>query len=358
MHETSDTIAEAFLGATTETCIGRINRIFAATNFSPFIPQLMKSNQVSHQTVGIIGGAGFIGSYVTRKFLAGNYTVKVSSTDLSNTSKYEHLQAFENAENLTVCACDVRDKAALKSFVEGCDVVVHSGTPFNLDVKDPQTELFEPTVTGTENFLGVIKQTEGLKKVVMVASVAAWNTSFPLAPAPYAPDHVFTEQDTPYHSADDHPYGQAKYFADQAVRKFITENPDLPFEITTVSPTWVIGNSLSARSDSTSMGLQYLFKNKIAPNPFVEMMFATDVAFSLVDVRDVAEAIFQAATRSRLHGKNYLLASETYKISAISRMLNQLAPVADSAHVYDSILAQKELGIAFRPAQETLNQCV
>ena len=310
------------------------------------------------QTIGIIGGAGFIGSYVTKKFLDENYQVKVSSTDITNTSKYEHLRAFENAENLTVCACDVRDRNALTAFVQGCDVIVHTGTPFMLDVKDPQTELFDPTVTGTENFLAVIKQTEGLKKVVIVASVAGWNTSFPMAPATYPPNHVFTEADTPYFGAEDHPYAQAKFLADQAVRKFTAENPDLSVEITTVSPTFVIGNSLSARADSTSMGMQYLFKHKIAPNPFVEMLFATDVAFSMVDVRDVAEAIFQAATRPGLHGKNYLLAGESYKISDISQMLNQQAPQANGAIVYDSVLAQTDLGIVFMPAHETLCQAV
>ena len=317
----------------------------------------MKTNQ-SAQTIGIIGGAGFIGSYVTKKFLDENYRVNVSSTDITNTGKYAHLQVLKNAHNLTICACDVRDKAALKSFVEGCDVVVHCGTPFMLDVKDPQTELFEPTVTGTENFLTVVKQTRGLKKVVMVASVAGWNTSFPMAPATYPANHVFTEADTPYFSTEDHPYAQAKFLADQVVRKFTAENPELPFEITTVSPVMVIGNPLSARTDSTSMGIQYLFKNKIAPNPFLEKLFATDAAFSMVDVRDVAEAIFQAATRTGLHGKNYLIASESYKISDISQMLNRQSPLAAGAIVYDSALAQKDFGLAFMPAQETLHQCV
>ncbi len=317
----------------------------------------MKINQISQPTIGIIGGAGFIGSHVTKKFLDEGYRVKVSSTDLANPGKYEHLRAFKNAGNLTVCPCDVRDVAALKAFVEGCEGVVHTGTPFNLDVKDPQTELFEPTVTGTENFLDVINQTEGLKKVVMVASVAGWNTSFPMAPATYPPNHVFTETDTPYFSAEDHPYAQAKFLADQVVRKFTEANPDLSFEITTVSPVMVIGNALSARADSTSMGIQYLFKNMIAPNPFLERLFAIDAAFSMVDVRDVAEAIFQAATSSGLHGKNYLLASESYPISDISRMLNQQAPLTAGAVVYDGTLARNDLGLAFVPARETLNQC-
>ncbi len=42
------------------------------------------------KTVGIIGGAGFIGSYNTKKFLENGYHVKVSATDLSNKDKYAH----------------------------------------------------------------------------------------------------------------------------------------------------------------------------------------------------------------------------------------------------------------------------
>lgn len=37
-------------------------------------------------------------------------------------------------------------------------------------------------------------------------------------------------------------------------------------------------------------------------------------------------------------------------------MLNQQAPLAAGANVYDSTLAQKDLGVAFVPARETLNQ--
>jgi nucleoside-diphosphate-sugar epimerase len=204
----------------------------------------------------------------------------------------------------------------------------------------------------------VISKTDGIKKIVFLASVAAWNTSFPLPPATSPANHVFSEQDTPYIGEQDHPYAQAKYYADQAVRKFITDHPEIGFEITSISPVFVIGNSLSPRQDSTSMGMQYLFKNKIAPNPFIEMMYANDVMFAMVDVRDVAESVFQAATRNGLHGKNYIISSESYKISDISLMLNGGAPLNNAAIIYDSSLAKKELGVAFITARDTLNHCV
>ena len=311
------------------------------------------------QTVGIIGGSGFIGSYITKIFLEENYKVKVSSTNIKNKSKYQHLLSLNNASNnLEIVSLDVRDKEALEKFVKGCDIVVHGGTPFQLDVKDPQTELLDPTVMGTRTFLDVISKLKGLEKAVIIASVAAWNTSFPMNPATYPTDHIFTEKDTPYMSDSDHPYARAKFLADQEVRKFINDNTDLPFEISSVSPTMVIGNGLSNRADSTSVGMQYLIKNKIAPNPFVEMLFATDTMFSMVDVRDVAEAVYQAATTKGLHGKNFLIANESYKVSDISLMLNNQLPLNEAAIVYDSALAKKDLGIAFIAAKETLNHCV
>ena len=311
------------------------------------------------QTVGIIGGSGFIGSYITKIFLEENYNVKVSSTDIGNKSKYEHLLSLNNADtNLEIFPLDVRDKEALENFVKDCDIVVHAGTPFLLDVNDPQAELFEPTVTGTRNFLDVISRSKGLKKVVFIASVAAWNTSFPLNAEIRPPNHIYSELDTPYMNEQDHPYAQAKFLAEQEVRKFIEKTAELPFEIISVSPVFVIGNSLSARPDSTSIGMQYLIKNKMAPNPFVEMLFATDTMFSMVDVRDVAEAIFQAATKKGLHGKNYLIANESYTISDISRMLNNEHPINEAVVVYDSSLAKNDLGIAFISAKETLSHCV
>ncbi|RYE30689.1 MAG: SDR family NAD(P)-dependent oxidoreductase, partial [Sphingobacteriales bacterium] len=99
--------------------------------------------------VGIIGGSGFIGSYNTQKFLNEGYKVKVSATDLSKKEKYEHLLKLNNADQLEIVQLDVTDRAALEDFVSGCAIVVHGGTPFQLDVKDPQTELFDPTIKGT-----------------------------------------------------------------------------------------------------------------------------------------------------------------------------------------------------------------
>ena len=305
---------------------------------------------------GIIGGSGFIGSYITKTFLNHGYQVKVSATDITREDKYEHLMMLNHIDNLYISELDVTNKSALKDFVSDCDVVVHCGTPFILDVQDPQKQLFEPTIKGTENFLEVVNSTPSIEKVVLVASVAAYNTNFPLPAGGKAPTDTFSENDTPFTSEESHPYAQAKFIANQTVENFIMENQELSFEITSVSPVGVMGKSLSNREDSTSTGLQYLFKNKMAPNPFVQMLYDTNAEMALVDVKDVAEAVYKAATLSGLHGKNYLLSSESYPVSDISLMLNNQPPKNSGKIIYQNQLAERELGVHFQPVELTLNE--
>lgn len=307
------------------------------------------------KTVGIIGGSGFIGSYNTQKFLSEGYKVKVSATDISRKDKYEHLLKLKNAENLEIVQLDVTNKAELTDFLQGCEIVVHGGTPFQLDVKDPQTELFDPTIKGTENFLEAVQQTPGIQKVVLIASVAAYNSNFPLLPENKTAEDQVSEKEKPFFSEQSHPYAQAKFMANQTVNKFIAENPNLNFEIVSVSPVGVMGRSLSNRQDATSTGIQFLFKNKIAPNPFIQMLYDIDALWAIVDVEDVATAIYKAAITTGIHGKNYLLSSESYSISDQTLMLNNQRPIGKPRIVYNSDLAQKDLQISFKPAIETLN---
>jgi len=301
------------------------------------------------KTVGIIGGSGFIGSYITRKFLKEGFKVRVSTTDISKTDKYQHLKTLPNAENLEIFHLNVENKSELKEFAQGCEIVVHGGTPFQLDFQDPKKELFDPTIEGTKNFLEIINETPSIEKVVLIASVAAYNTNFPMPAAGKSPLDTFDENDTPFMSEESHPYAQAKFMANQTVEKFINDHPSIKFEITSVSPTGVMGKSLSTREDSTSSGLQFLIKNMIAPNPFIQMLYDVDADWALVDVKDVADGIYSASTKKGLHGKNYLFSSESWKISDVSKMLNNEKPIGSAQIVYKNDAARKDLGMNFNP---------
>ncbi len=300
------------------------------------------------KTVGIVGGSGFIGSFVTQKFLREHYKVRVSATDISKQEKYQHLRGLENAANLEIVPVNVLDKTSLQSFVNGCDIVVHCGTPFQLATEDAQRDMFDPTVKGTEHFLEAAGQAAGLTKVVFVASVAAYNTNFPMPVPGRAPEHVYTDADAPFHSGESNPYAQAKYFADQAVRRYVESHPSLSFEIVSVNPTLVAGPALSARQDSTSQGFQFLVKNRMAPDDFFAMLWDTDMEWAVVDVLDVADAVYKAATTPGLHGRSYLLSADSWKMSDINRLLNNQSPVGAPRVIYSPAAATRDLGITFK----------
>lgn len=304
--------------------------------------------------VGIIGGSGFIGSHITKQFLENGFQAIVSARDISKQEKYQHLMELPESDHLYISELHVENKKQLKEFVKDCDIVIHGGTPFQLDVEDPKKELFDPTIEGTENFLEVVSESPSIKKVVLIASVAAWNTNFPLPAGGKSASDPFSESDTPFLSKESHPYAQAKFIANQRVNDFIAEHPNLDIEITSVSPVAVFGKSMSQRDDSTSTGLQFLIQNHLAPNPFVQMLYDTNAEFAIVDVRDVAESIYKAATISGLHGKNYLLSSETYSVSDVALMLNGLSPNKQPKIIYQNNMAQRDLGMTFKPVKRTL----
>jgi hypothetical protein len=306
--------------------------------------------------VGILGGSGFIGSYITKAFLENGYEVKISTTDISKKEKYQHLMELGHSEHLHISEVNVENKAALTEFVKECEILIHGGTPFQLDVQNPKTELFDPTIIGTQNFVEALISASSLKKVVFIASVAAFNTNFPMPADGKTPKDTFSETDDLFMSEESHPYAQAKFIAQRRVDKFISENSNLDFEITTVSPVMVMGESLSNREDSTSTGLQFLFKNRIAPNPFIEMLYENDTEFAMVAVRDVARGVFKAATTSGLHGENYLLSSESYPVSDIGLMLNNKAPKNRAKIIYQNKKATRKLGLPFQPVLQFLQK--
>jgi len=65
--------------------------------------------------VGIIGGSGFIGSDVTKRFLEAGYLVRVSATDISRKDKYGHLLALPGADRLEIVPLNTQDVSALPS---------------------------------------------------------------------------------------------------------------------------------------------------------------------------------------------------------------------------------------------------
>lgn len=310
------------------------------------------------KTVSIIGGCGFLGSYVTKKFQAEGFAVKVSTRDKSQADRYEHLQQIKADQPPEVVEVDVLDAVEVSEFIKGSEVVVHCGTPFRFDVQQEkaEAEMFRPTLEGTQNVLESCLKSDQLQKLIIISSVAAINGYVPSFDPGKGKEHIFTINDTPVTHPDHPPYNQAKYRADQLVQTFVKEHPGLSFEIISLYPGLIVGKPLSGSRDSTSAGMLYLLKHKLMPNAMMEMVFQYDIDFAMVAVEDVAEATYQSAVRPGLHGKRYFISHETWAASDVNRMLNGEAASGKSRIQYNNREAADELGLTFTPARIPLQE--
>jgi hypothetical protein len=86
------------------------------------------------------------------------------------------------------------------------------------------------------------------------------------------------------------------------------------------------------------------------------MLYDTNAEMAIVNVKDVGRGVYKAATIPGLHGKNYLLSSESYAISDINLMLNKKNPKNQPKIIYQNQMAYRELGIPFQSVKNTLEQ--
>ncbi len=144
-------------------------------------------------TIAIIGGGGFLGSYVTQKFQAQKYPVRASTRSKAHPSGYQHLLDIE--PSTAIWEMDVLDQAAVGRFVQGSQIVVHCGTPFTFAVQDAVSEMIRPTVEGTRNVVKACKESGSVKKLILISSVAAINGFVPFFDPDKGREHVFTLAD-------------------------------------------------------------------------------------------------------------------------------------------------------------------
>ena len=115
----------------------------------------------------VTGAAGYVAGHVVRELLEHGHTVRGTVRDLGAEDKIGYLRAFGDIE---LVAADLTDDAGWDAAVAGCDVVLHTASPFFLS--DDEAKLVEPAVEGT---LRVLKAAHegGVKRVVLTSSTAA-----------------------------------------------------------------------------------------------------------------------------------------------------------------------------------------
>jgi dihydroflavonol-4-reductase len=324
----------------------------------------------------VTGATGFIAAHTIAELLARGYEVRGTVRSRAKALKEAALARIPGAERLELVEADLREPASFEKPAQGCAAVLHMASPYALDVKDPQRDLVDPAVKGTEAVLAAAAKA-GANRVVLTSSFAAITDEPPA-------DHALSEADwNDKSSLTRNPYYASKTQAERAAWRFL-ETAKPGFDLVVINPFLVIGPSYTKALNES---------NKI----FVDMTKGVypgvlALSWGFVDVRDVARAHVLALETPAAKGR-YLCAGDILSMRETIAALREVLPQAKlpslpldnfagtalvklasrmqppgvgsylRSHIgrklaYDNGKIRRELGLSFRPARAAIVDAV
>ncbi len=251
----------------------------------------------------VTGASGYIASWIVRFLLEEGHDVRATVRDTSNSEKIAHLSEIAKAEagTLRLFEADLLQPGSFAKAMEGCALVLHTASPFQIGAKNPQQELIEPALQGTRNVLETAKAVPTVQRVVLTSSVAAiYGDAVELEEAP---EGIFTEEQWNETSSVKHQaYAYSKTVAERKAWKIA--GTQAQWDLVVVNPAFVMGPALSQRTDGTSTR----FMQSMAGGSF--KAGAPELYFGVVDVREVARAHLLAGLLPEAEGRHIIAAAE------------------------------------------------
>lgn len=149
----------------------------------------------------ITGGAGSIGSELTRKLVKQGFQVRVFDLPFLDFS------ALEALENIEIVRGDITDTATVQAAVNGADLVLHLAALLPLASERDRETTFAVNVGGTANLVDAIKAAGGGARLVFSSTVATYGNTMDGEP-PVGVDHPQNPVDI---------YGESKIAAERLV---------------------------------------------------------------------------------------------------------------------------------------------
>jgi len=289
-----------------------LETIETSRNFGRNFYLLGMSNVDKNSPVCVTGASGFIATHVVEQLLERGYKVNGTVRDLKDMeSKYKYLFDLPNSENLTLFKANLNEDESYDEAVEGCDVVIHTASPYVLTVQDPKKDLVDPAVNGTKNVLNSCKK-HSVKQVVLTSSVAAITDS-PIN------DKVYTEEDWNTESnLGRNPYYYSKTLAEKAAWKFVEDLPEEEkMKLVVINPFCVIGPAHNGKLNTSNAIFTKILDGSMGG--------ILNLAWGLVDVRDVARAHVLAFEKENAQGR-YIVCNETKTMTEVVEHLRPKYP--------------------------------
>lgn len=332
----------------------------------------VNQNQQIH-TAFVTGATGLLGNNLVRRLLSRGVRVKALARSREKAAKQ-----FGNLP-VEIVLGDMANIAGFAEHLQGVDVLFHTAAFFRDNFKGGRhwKELHDTNVRGTKELLEEA-YAAGIRRVIHTSSVAVLRG---------APGQITNE--TMLRTAGDaDDYYLSKILSDRALDAFLEKHLDMSASL--VLPGWMVGPGDIGPTSSGQVILDFV--NRKLPG-------IPPASFALVDARDVAEAMWLAAINGR-RGERYLAAGRHMPMNELFQILERITGIPaprrrvpvpmlflfgafgelwarltgkpallslaivrlmvkerDRSH-FDNAKSERELGLNFRPAVETLRDTV
>ncbi len=234
------------------------------------------------QTAFVTGATGLLGNNLTRLLLERGVTVRALAR-----SPQKAAHQFGTLPGLEIIRGDMEDVAGFAPALAGCDVIFHTAACFRESYGGGKhwPRLKRINVDATAALIEAAWQA-GLRRFVHTSSIAVVN----------GPRGALINETMKRDPGDADDYYRSKIQSDQVVSDFLARHPDMVASF--VMPGWMHGPGDLGPTAAGQFTLDFL--NGALPG-------IPPGTFSFVDARDVAGAMIAAATRGR-RGEHYLAA--------------------------------------------------
>src|SRR3989344_2531331 len=160
----------------------------------------------------VTGGAGFIGSHLTKELVKKGYKVRVLD-DLSR--KINHVEDLWKSKEIEFIKGDIRDSMHVMEAMKGIDYVFHEAAVCINRCKAFPKEALEVNLEGSYNVFGATIH-EGVKKVIYASASSVYGE----------PEYLPMDEKHPTNAKE--PYGATKLCADKFM-EFLSEKHGLKY---------------------------------------------------------------------------------------------------------------------------------
>lgn len=253
----------------------------------------------------VTGATGYVAGWIIKQLLEEGIIVHAGVRNPDDKNKRAHLDKIAEQTNgeIHYFKSDLLSEGSYLEAMKDCELIFHTASPFTVNVKDPQKELIDPAVKGTENVLRSANKTPSVKRIVLTSSCAAIYTD--ANECRVAPNRILTENVwNTSASLTYQPYAYSKVLAEK--KAWAIAETQSQWDLITINPVLVLGPMLNLQN-TTSESLNIL-------KSFGDGSMKAGVpklGTGVVDVRDVAKAHILAGFTPSAKGRYITMGHNT-----------------------------------------------